>query len=282
MKPITLRRLRVAVDQRRFQLRARRELEAERFVRELLASQPELSGPGRLAPHEQRVFSQNGEDGVISEIFRRIGTTNQSFVEFGCGNGIENNSLYLLHRDWTGLWIDGDERLIKSIRRSHQDFVDRGALRVVQSMVTAENIQSIFEANGVPAEPDLVSIDIDGNDYWVWQALETFRPRVMVIEYNAFWPADTKWVQKYAPTRGWDGTTYHGASLASLAELGEKKGYRLVHCDLAGVNSFFVRDDLAGDFFAPESCADAHYQPARYFLASVVARPRSFGPYESI
>ncbi len=276
------RRIRVAIEQRRFQLRARRELEAEQFVSTLLDRRPELSGPGRLAPFEQRVFSQNGEDGVIAEIFRRIGTTNQAFVEFGCGNGIENNTLYLLHRDWTGLWIDGDRRLIDTIRGSHRHLLERGALRVVASLVTAENIESIFAANDVAAEPDLLSIDIDGNDYWVWQAIETYRPRVVVVEYNALWPADARWVQAYAPRQAWDGTSHHGASLASLAALGEKKGYRLVHCTLAGVNAFFVRDDLAADHFAADASPEAHYQPARYHLASVVARPRGLGDFETV
>ncbi|MEM8704978.1 MAG: FkbM family methyltransferase [Actinomycetota bacterium] len=282
MNRFSPRRLRVAIEQRRFQLRARREFEAARFTHEYLQSRPDLTEPGRLARHEHRVYSQNGEDGVISEIFRRIGTTNQYFVEFGCGNGIENNSLFLLHRDWQGLWLDGDPSLVSSITGSHGQFTSTGQLTVKQAMVTAENIESLFADADVPEEPDLISIDIDGNDYWVWQALENYRPRAFVVEYNAFWPPDTRWVQAYEPTRGWDGTTYHGASLASLVDLGEKKGYRLVHCDLAGVNAFFVRDDVAGDHFAEQTSAEAHYQPARYFLASVVARPRSFGPFESI
>lgn len=278
----SIRRVRIAVEQRRFQLRARRELEVERFVRDLLADRPALSGPGRLAPFEHRVFSQNGEDGVLAEIFRRIGTTNQRFVEFGCGNGIENNSLYLLHRDWSGLWIDGDPKLVRAIQRSHQQFLSTGALSVRESMITAENIESVLDSEGTPVEIDLLSIDIDGNDYWVWQAIERYRPRAVVVEYNALWPADARWVQSYDPHRGWNGTTYHGASLASLTDLGVKKGYRLVHCDLSGSNAFFVRDDLAGAQFAEESDAATHYQPSRTFLASVVARPRALGPFESI
>lgn len=276
------KRVLTAIEQRRFQLRARRELEAERFVAELLDRRPDLRGPGRLAPFEHRVFSQNGEDGVLAEIFRRIGTTNQTFVEFGCGNGIENNSVYLLHRDWSGLWIDGDRRLVSRISRSHTRFTERGALRLAEAFVTAENIEAIFAAHDVAEEPDLLSIDIDGNDYWVWEAIERYRPRVVVVEYNALWPPDAQWVQAYAPDRPWDGTSHHGASLASLAALGEKKGYRLVHCDLSGVNAFFVRNEEAGSHFAEECGAADHYQPARYFLASVVARPRGLGDFETV
>ena len=275
-------RFRVAVEQRRFQERARRELEAERFVSELLVRCPDLTGPGRLAPFEQRVFSQNGEDGVLAEIFRRIGTTNQSFVEFGCGNGIENNTLYLLHRDWSGLWLDGDEGLIRSINSSHRHFTDSGKLHVREAMVTAENIESLLTDSGVASELDLLSIDIDGNDYWVWQAIERHSPRVVVVEYNALWPADAHWVQAYEPHRPWDGTSHHGAALASLVALGDKKGYRLVHCDLSGSNAFFVRADEVGDEFSSDSTAAAHYQPARYHLASVVARRRGLGDFETI
>ncbi|NCG24504.1 MAG: hypothetical protein GWP47_10305 [Actinobacteria bacterium] len=275
-------RVQRGVDQRRFHSRARVEFEGQRFVSDLLARDPELSARGRLAPFERRVFSQNGEDGVLSEIFNRIGTINESFVEFGCGNGIENNSLYLLHRDWHGLWIDGDQDLVTSIEKSHHSFIEPGQLRVLRSLVTAENIEDIFLANEVPAEPDLISIDIDGNDYWVWQAIEAFRPRVLVVEYNAIWPPEMTWVQSYAPDRGWDGTSHHGAGLGALAKLGKKKGYRLVHCDLSGVNAFFVRDDLAAGHFAEDSSAAAHYQPARYFLSSIVARPRGLGSYEIV
>ncbi len=275
-------RIRTAIEQRRFQLRARREYERERFIRDLLTDRPELSGPGRLAPFEHRVFSQNGEDGVIAEIFRRIGTTNQRFVEFGCGNGIENNSLYLLHRDWSGLWIDGDPKLVAAIRDSHQQFLSTGVLQLRESFVTAENIEGLLAAAETPEELDLLSIDIDGNDYWVWQAVEQYRPRAIVVEYNAMWPPDALWVQAYAPHRGWNGTSYHGASLASLTDLGSKKGYRLVHCDLSGSNAFFVRSDVAADHFADAFDAASHYQPSRTFLASIVARPRALGPFEAI
>ena len=105
-----------------------------------------------------------------------------------------------------------------------------------QSMVTAENIESLFAANQVLEEIDLLSIDIDGNDYWVWQAIERYRPRVVVVEYNAIWPPDATWVQAYDATRPWDGTTHHGASIGALTVLAEKKGYRLVcDVDFAGV-----------------------------------------------
>lgn len=278
----TPRRVRLAIEQRRFQLRARRELESERFKSDLLAQRPDLTGPGRLAPFEQRVFSQNGEDGVISEIFRRIGATDQRFVEFGCGNGIENNSLYLLHRDWSGLWIDGDPTLVRRIRATHEQFLSSGSLHLRESLVTAENIEELLASADTPEELDLLSIDIDGNDYWVWQAIERYRPRVVVVEYNALWPADALWVQAYAPEQGWNGTTYHGASLASLTDLAAKKGYTLVHCDLSGSNAFFVRSDAAGSHFSVDTDAAAHYQPSRTFLASVVARPRGLGPFETI
>jgi hypothetical protein len=104
----------------------------------------------------------------------------------------------------------------------------------------------------VPVELDVLSIDVDGNDYWIWRALMAYSPRIVVIEYNAHWPADVRWVQPYDPERTWQGTDNFGASLGALRSLGTEKGYRLVHTELTGTNAFFVRSDLAAVMPAPE------------------------------
>ncbi len=263
----------------RFERRAERQREAARRREELLRGDAGLRAPGRLAVHELQVFSQNGEDGVIAEIFRRIGPGQRRFVEFGCGNGIENNTLLLLHRGWRGVWFDADRRLVDRIRRSHRHFVDTGSLVVAATPVTAANVGDLFAHHGVPTEVDLVSIDIDGDDYWVWEALQGWRPRVVVVEYNAMWPPDLAWVQAPAPGRGWDGTSHHGAGLGALVGLGRRKGYELVHCDLAGVNAFFVRRDLVGDHFPGPRTAEHLWQPPRYDLSVPPARRRGLGPF---
>jgi hypothetical protein len=112
--------------------------------------------------------------------------------------------------------------------------------------ITAENINELFGKYAVPDEFDLLCIDIDGNDYWVWQAIDRrFRPRVLVMEYNAFVPPSESRTIRYEPDFRWRGTDYFGASLLALARLSERKGYKLVYCERHGINAFFIRDDCA-------------------------------------
>lgn len=237
------------------------------------------AGPG-LAGHELKVFSQNGEDGVLAEIFSRIGATNQWFVEFGIGGGLEGNSVLLadVHR-WSGLFIEGSPELHDQLSWKYAGIDEVSTL---QALVDAENVEALFESVGVPTDLDLLSIDIDGNDYWVWQAITRFRPRVVICEYNGMIDPRQRLVQPYDPTRGWDGTEHYGASLAALDELAVTKGYRLVHTDLTGTNAFFVRDEFADHFAdcepvrhrrATVAFTDFRHQPDRLGRAYVVPDP---------
>ena len=110
----------------------------------------------------------------------------------------------------------------------------------------AENVEELFAQAGVPPEPDVLSIDVDGNDYWIWKAISRYRPRLVVIEYNGSLDPTARRVMPYRPGYRWDHTSGYGASLGALEDLAVEKGYRLVHTELAGVNAFFVREDLAG------------------------------------
>jgi hypothetical protein len=112
-------------------------------------------------------------------------------------------------------------------------------------MITPANVQQLFAAADVPPEPAVLSIDVDGSDYWIWEAIDNYRPRVVVIEYNSTLDPHRRLVQPAELKDGWDGTDYFGASLAAMRALGERKSYRLVHAELCGVNAFFVRQDLA-------------------------------------
>jgi hypothetical protein len=134
------------------------------------------------------------------------------------------------------------------------------------SFITRENIASLFDGIGVPAEFDLLSIDIDQNTYYAWDGLSNYRPRVVVVEYNSSLPPDVDWKVRYDPGRTWDGTNNFGASLKAFELLGRDYGYSLVGCDFIGVNAFFVRDDLVGDSFAEPFTAANHYEPPRYHL----------------
>lgn len=183
-----------------------------------------------LNAYERKFYSQNGEDGIINEIFSRIGTTNRFFVEFGVQDARECNTRYLLEKkEWTGLWLDGkgDNKKIK------------------KAFITTENINKVFDKHNVPAVFDLLSIDIDGNDLWVWKALgRDYQPRMVVVEYNAVWSARKSQVIKYSPDFRWDGSPNFGASLSALYKLAKLKGYELICCNKMGVNAFFIRSDI--------------------------------------
>jgi hypothetical protein len=239
-------------------------MQSEQVTRAIL-SEPNRQDPKRLSQHEYKVSSQNGEDGIIAEIFRRIGTTNQAFVEFGSSNGTENNTSLLLRQGWSGLWMDADSAAINEAKARYRDEIADGRLIVLEAFISAENIEDLFRQGKVPEEFDLLSIDIDRNDYYVWERLTHYRPRVVVIEYNAVVPPAMSWKIAYDPNAfGW--TSFgngNGASLKALEELGAKKGYRLVGCDLCGVNAFFVREDLLGDHFAAPYTAENHHEPFR-------------------
>jgi hypothetical protein len=254
-----------------------RSILIEQFLHEHLYKGARYADPLRLNRYERQVFSQYGEDGILEEIFKRIGTTNKYFIEFGVENGLECNSLFLLMKNWQGLWIEGSPAHYQQITERFRSQLWGGTLKAMNAFIKADNIEQLFMQANVPAEPDLLSIDIDGNDYHVWNAINNYRPRVLVMEYNAVFPAGTEFVMKYNPGHIWDGTSYYGASLSSLELLSVKKGYQLVGCNFAGVNAFFVRNDLVGDLFQKPYTADNHYEPARHFLYRKEGHPRGFG-----
>ena len=259
------------------------ELQIDNYLLENLHKNPKYDNPKKLKRYEFKVFSQAGEDGIISEIFNRIGTTNKFFVEFGVGNGLENNSAYLLVKGWQGYWIEGSERFCQSIRQSFEDLIANQQLTLKNTFITGENIEDLFRKGNVPTELDLLSIDIDGNDYWVWQAITNYRPRVVILEYNAIYPPESSWVMQYNPSHQWKYNSHMGSSLKALEKLGHQKGYKLVGCSFSGVNAFFVREDLLADHFCSPFSAENHYEPARYFLCSQKAgHPRTFGKFKTI
>ncbi len=212
---------------------------------------------------ERSFYSQNGEDGILKEIFLRIGHTNRFFVEFGVGDGSECNTAMLAREyGWSGLMIEGGEDLYSRLSDNY------GAIPRVKTkhaFISRENIIALFQEANVPAEFDLLSVDIDGNDYWVWERLATaYRPRVVVIEYNASIPPPKRWVMQYNAEHRWDLTTYFGASLESLAALGSRLGYALIGTESHGVNAIFVRSELLdGAGLAGLSPREA-YHPPRY------------------
>jgi hypothetical protein len=247
-----------------------------RFIEEQLSS-PRNREPLRLLRHGYKVYSQCDEDGILAEIFRRIGIYGHSFVEFGVENGLECNTLWLLVQGWNGLWIEANSTCCEDIRSSHEPWIRQGALTLSEASVTVDNINGLI-GHRYRGVVDLLSIDIDYNDYHVWKAIEIIDPRVVCIEYNAIWRPPVSITVPYDPARSWAGDNYYGASLAALTKLGRQKGYRLVGCCLAGVNAFFVKEELCADLFVQSGEAADHYEPARYFLAQPQGHRPAIGP----
>ena len=214
---------------------------------------------------------------MIAEIFSRIGTTSRTFLEIGVGNGSENNTTSLLSAGWSGFWIEGDAECVESIESQLRKMPKTSKrLEVKRAFVSPDSIKGLLSEMGVPEEIDLFSLDIDLNTYHIWAALESFRPRVVVVEYNAAFPPGLEWIHPYSEQGGWDYTQNFGASLKAFELLGRKYRYSLVGCDITGINAFFVRDDLMRDHFEGPHTAENHYEPPRYYLMHRYSHPSKF------
>jgi hypothetical protein len=228
-----------------------------------------------LRAYERKVFSQNGEDGIIQEILYRIGPGSEFFVEFGVESGVECNCARLVYEeDWSGLFMEAGDAKFQQLSERYRAY---SKVHCAKSIVTSQNIEALLAENGVPSDLDLLSIDIDGNDYWVWKAINRWRPRLVVMEYNSSVPPSKKWVMRENPNHRWGGTSYFGASLASLASLGREKGYTLVGTNSLGVNAFFVRDDLVTPEKFLDPCVHYHYS-APVIGAFLGGHPPGSGP----
>ena len=220
--------------------------------------------PRELCLFTAQCFSQGPEDGVVAEIFRRIGAGDRTFIEIGAGDGRENTTRLLLMLGWSGVWVEGSPQSCAAIRRDFAGPLATGQLKLIEAMVTAENIEALLAEADAPRKPDYLSVDLDMNTYHVWRALGRYKARAACIEYNASIPAPHEFVVPYDPAGVWDGSTFYGASLKSLELLGASEGYRLVGCDFYGVNAFFVAggEDLSG--FVEPFTAEKHYMPPTY------------------
>lgn len=220
---------------------------ARRIRRELANPKSPISD---LLRYERKIYSQNGEDGILEAIFTLLGVTNRFFVEFGVRDGRQCNTAYLSRKKkWNGLMMDIDAGVSPSGIPIHKEFVN------------AENVEALFKKYSVPKQFDLLSIDIDGNDYWVWRAIQHFEPRVVAIEYNGSVPVEQAKTIPYDPNFRWPGTTYYGASLHALVKLARQKRYTLINCDSSGTNAFFVQDSLLQNRFAPQSMEQLYRRP---------------------
>ncbi|EKE29332.1 MAG: hypothetical protein ACD_2C00189G0016 [uncultured bacterium (gcode 4)] len=199
-----------------------------------------------LQKFEGKIYSQNWEDWIIAEIFNRIWTESKYFVEFWIQDWTECCTRNLLENWWEWLWIEADKSSYDYAKNKFKDF----KISLLNEFITKDNINDLFNQAWVPENLDLLVIDIDWNDYWIWNEITDFKPRVVCMEYNwSFWP-NKSWVMPYDEMHSWDWSNYFWASLRSYVELWAKKWYSLVSCDSQWLNAFFVRSDIVKDCFS--------------------------------
>jgi hypothetical protein len=210
-----------------------------------------------------RVFSQFEEDGKLLFIFSIIGMTNKTFVEIGSDDGINSNCANLIFNfGWHGLFIDANPASIRRGEKFYKHYPHPMAYspEFVCSKVTRENINELISAKGLKGEIGLLSIDIDGNDYWIWDALEIVNPQVVIIEtHNEFGLHDI--VVPYDADYSYPGKhpVYHGASPVAMTKLARRKGYRLIGANELGFNFIFIKNGIA-DSSLPEVSVESVLQ----------------------
>ncbi len=217
-----------------------------------------------------KVFSQNDEDGIIQEICNRLKLgAGSTFLEIGVGDGSENNTLNLLTKSWKGVWLGGEPL-------AYARLCDR--LDFEQCWITQENVVEILRrkmAEKTIGSFDLLSLDIDGNDWHIAKRIleEDIRPAVFVVEYNGTFDAYAEWVMPYDAAHTWDGSAYFSASLASYQRLLEKHDYFLVACNVTGANAFFVKKEFETLFTDLPADWHAIHMPANYLPYPYLGHP---------
>jgi hypothetical protein len=207
----------------------------------------------------RKEFSQFGEDGVIEKIFEIIEPTARYVVEFGAFDGVHNSNSrnLILNHGWGGLQMEGHPKRAADIVAL---YADNPKVSALHAWIWPGNIEVLFEDNDVPRDLDLLVIDIDSNDYYVWKAIHNYRPKVVLTEFNPWFLPGKKAVIKYHPMNYWDGTNYAGASIESFNDLAKSKGYELVYVMPEGANLFFVDKKYFADFGIEDNSPEALWQ----------------------
>jgi hypothetical protein len=237
-----------------------------------------------LKDYEFRVFSQWGEDGILQHLISVVEIREKTFIEFGVEDFLESNCRFLLMKDnWTGFVLDGSAANIRRLKESY--FFWKYELSALDAFITTENINELLKMSGFGEDLGILSIDLDGNDYHVLDAISNFRPRILVCEYNAVFgptrriavPYDADFVR----ARKHHSNLYYGASLGAIVYLAKKKGYSFVGTNSAGNNAFFVRNDLlneqvtsidAEDGFSPSKFRESRDEDGRLTCVTGNAR----------
>ena len=236
------------------------------LVTENLLKQNKFQNKKNLMKYGYKVFSQQDEDGIIDEIFKRIGCGSKKFVEMGLETGIECNTANLLFQNWSGLWIESSQKSVFEIKKNYSNFLNK-SLEVYCEKITTKNVNEILlKFYKKETEIDLLSIDISTHTYHVLEVIKSITPRVIVVEYNAKYGPTINWTIDYNQNSEWDHSDYFGGSLKAFQMMLNKKGYVLVGCNVTGVNAFFVRKDQIEDKFESDTSSEYHFVEGRYWL----------------
>jgi hypothetical protein len=197
-----------------------------------------------------KVFSQWDEDGIIQYLINKVPIEHETFIEFGVENYEESNTRFLMvNNHWQGMVLDGCRADIDWIRKDRMYW--QYDLQAKTAWITRENIDALLCESGFPRDVGLLSVDIDGNDYWIWEAIQSIRPRIVIVEYNSVFklaPVAVPYRDDFNRTLAHHSNLYYGSSLAALHFLAKKKGYIMVGSNSWGHNAFFIRSDIAGEF----------------------------------
>jgi hypothetical protein len=237
--------------------RLMRELGSQRNEAAFLLQGKEMAWRAASVPINTRfldagfkVFSQWDEDGIIQYLINKIPIEHETFIEFGVENYEESNTRFLMiNNHWQGMVLDGCSADIEWIRKDRMYW--QYDLQAKTAWITRENIDALLGESGFPQDVGLLSVDIDGNDYWIWEAIQSIRPRIVIVEYNSIFklaPVAVPYRDDFNRTLAHHSNLYYGSSLAALQFLAKKKGYILAGSNSWGHNAFFIRSDIAGEF----------------------------------
>lgn len=223
----------------------------EQAVGNIQAVLSQQSSSNAIRDHEFQVYSQSGEDGIIQFLIERVPIVNPLFVEFGVERYTEANTRFLLTRNyWSGLVIDGSLDNIDFIKRDPISW--QQTLLAVHAFINKDNINELITSQGISGEIGLLSVDIDGNDYWVWEAINSIDPMIVICEYNSLFGPCRKvtipYQQDFIRHKAHYSQVYYGASISALAHLAQQKGYVLVGSNSRGNNVFFVKEQYSQPF----------------------------------
>jgi len=221
-------------------------------------------------------FSMNGEDGIIDVLRRQLKSGNRYFIEIGASNGMENNSSWLVVAEkFNGIMIDGDPKLVERAKRMVGIFSIGTECK--HMFVTAESVKELKQM-AFHSDPDVFSLDIDGNDYYIAKALmdSGFRPKIFVVEYNSVFGSERSVTIEYrndfAFANAHPSQLYYGVSIAGWRKFFESHGYRFVTVDRNGVDAFFVDPaHFDADFLdgvKPLEFAENRYQYTKFRKSS--------------